>query len=70
MATVPASVDVTGTSRRSVDDAIRDGLARAGLPSRTPYRLTNVRARVLDGDVEQFEVALSCDRVSLSGDRT
>jgi flavin-binding protein dodecin len=50
---------VIGSSRRSVEDAIRDGLARVGPCAPTEYRVTEVRARVLDGIVEHFQVALS-----------
>ena len=52
--------EIVGTSSEGVDDAIRNGVARAGQTLRHLdwFEVTQVRGQVRDGGVEHFQVGL------------
>ncbi|KIF77967.1 dodecin family protein [Streptomyces sp. 150FB] len=52
--------EIVGTSHVGVDDAIRNGVARAGetLRGLDWFEVTEVRGHIEDGDIEHFQVGL------------
>lgn len=52
--------EVVGTSPEGIDDAIRNGVARAGRTLRHLdwFEVTQVRGQVVDNAVEHFQVSL------------
>ena len=52
--------EIVGTSTTGVDDAIRNGIRRAGQTLRHLdwFEVTEVRGQVVDGEVEHFQVGL------------
>jgi dodecin len=52
--------EIVGTSTEGVDDAIRNGIARAAQTVRHLdwFEITQVRGQVVDGAVEHFQVGM------------
>ena len=52
--------EIVGTSPSSVDDAIRNGLARAALTLRNLdwFEATEIRGNIVDGEVGHFQVTM------------
>jgi dodecin len=52
--------EIVGTSPDGIDDAIRNGLRRAGQTLRHLdwFEVTEVRGQVVDGQVEHFQVGM------------
>jgi flavin-binding protein dodecin len=52
--------EIVGTSTEGVDDAIRNGIARAAQTLRHLdwFEITQVRGQVVDGSVEHFQVGM------------
>lgn len=52
--------EVVGTSRDSIQHAVRNGVARASETVRLLewFEVTNVRGSILDGDVGHFQVTM------------
>jgi len=52
--------EIVGTSPDSIDQAVRNGLARASSTLRHLdwFEITQVRGQVKDGDVEHFQVGM------------
>ncbi|GAA2453015.1 dodecin family protein [Actinomadura vinacea] len=52
--------EIVGTSPDSVDDAVRNGLRRAGQTLRHLdwFEVTEVRGQVVDGEVAHYQVGL------------
>ena len=52
--------EIVGTSPDSIDEAVRNGLARASSTLRHLdwFEITQVRGQVKDGDVEHFQVGM------------
>ena len=52
--------EIVGTSETGVDDAIRNGIARAAQTLRHLdwFEVTQVRGQIKDGDVEHFQVGM------------
>jgi dodecin len=52
--------EIVGTSKEGVDDAIRNGIARAAQTVRHLdwFEITQVRGQVVDGAVEHFQVGM------------
>ena len=53
-------IEIVGTSGESVDDAIRTAVTRAGetLRGLEWFEVKEVRGRIADGEVDQFQVTL------------
>jgi flavin-binding protein dodecin len=53
-------VEIVGTSPEGVDQAIRNGLARAHRTLRNLdwFEVAEVRGHIVDGDIEHFQVRL------------
>lgn len=52
--------DIVGSSAEGIDDAIRTAIARAGetLHGLDWFEMTEVRGRIENGRIEEFQVAL------------
>jgi len=52
--------EIVGTSSSGVDDAIRNGLARAAQTVRHLdwFEVTEVRGHIVDGEVDHFQVTM------------
>ncbi|MFE4369383.1 dodecin [Streptomyces sp. NPDC056835] len=52
--------EIVGTSHEGVDDAIRNGIARASQTLRGLdwFEMTEVRGHIVDGDIEHYQVGL------------
>jgi flavin-binding protein dodecin len=52
--------EIVGTSPDSIDQAVRNGLARAAATLRNIdwFEVTEVRGQVMNGDVEHFQVGM------------
>ena len=52
--------EIVGTSSEGVDDAIRNGLARAAQTLRHLdwFEVTEVRGHIVDGQVDHFQVTI------------
>ncbi|MER8069838.1 dodecin [Streptomyces sp. NPDC094034] len=52
--------EIVGTSHEGIDDAIRNGIARASQTLRGLdwFEMTEVRGRIVDGDIEHYQVGL------------
>lgn len=52
--------EIVGTSTESVDDAVRNGVARAAQTLRNLdwFEVTQVRGHIADGRVEHFQVGM------------
>jgi flavin-binding protein dodecin len=52
--------EIVGTSSESVDDAIRNGVSRAGQTLRHLdwFEVTEIRGQIVDGAVEHFQVGM------------
>ena len=52
--------EIVGTSTESVDDAIRNGVRRAGQTLRHLdwFEVTEIRGHIVDGEVDHFQVDL------------
>ncbi|GAA1189628.1 dodecin family protein [Streptomyces hebeiensis] len=52
--------EIVGTSHVGVDDAIRNGIARAAetLRGLDWFEMTEVRGNIVDGDIEHYQVGL------------
>jgi dodecin len=52
--------EIVGTSKEGLDDAIRNGIARAAQTVRHLdwFEVTEVRGQVVDGAVEHFQVGM------------
>ncbi|MFF5563289.1 dodecin [Streptomyces sp. NPDC012623] len=52
--------EIVGTSHEGVDDAIRNGVARAARTLRGLdwFQVTEVRGQIVDGDIEHYQVGL------------
>jgi flavin-binding protein dodecin len=52
--------EIVGTSAESVDEAIRNGVRRAGQTLRHLdwFEVTEVRGNIVDGDVAHFQVGM------------
>ncbi len=52
--------EIVGTSTQGIDDAIRNGIARAGKSARHLdwFEVSGVRGYIKDGDVHHFQVSM------------
>jgi flavin-binding protein dodecin len=52
--------EIVGTSRESVQDAIRNGVKRAGETIRHLdwFEVTEIRGHIADGEVQHFQVGM------------
>ncbi|MEU5687611.1 dodecin [Streptomyces venezuelae] len=52
--------EIVGTSHEGVDQAIRNGIARASqtLRSLDWFEVTQVRGHILDGEIQHYQVGL------------
>ncbi|MCL7378155.1 MULTISPECIES: dodecin [unclassified Streptomyces] len=52
--------EIVGTSHEGIDDAIRNGIARASQTLRGLdwFEMTEVRGHIVDGDIEHYQVGL------------
>ncbi|AXG81530.1 MULTISPECIES: dodecin [Streptomyces] len=52
--------EIVGTSHEGVDDAIRNGVARAARTLRGLdwFQVTEVRGHIVDGDIEHYQVGM------------
>ncbi|MFE2034757.1 dodecin [Streptomyces scopuliridis] len=52
--------EIVGSSHEGVDDAIRNGIARAAQTLRGLdwFEMTEVRGHIVDGDIEHYQVGL------------
>lgn len=52
--------EVVGTSHEGIDDAIRNGIARASQTLRGLdwFEMTEVRGHIVDGDIRHYQVGL------------
>ena len=52
--------EVVGTSKQSIDEAIRNGVTRAAstLHELDWFEVTQVRGQIVDGSVEHFQVSM------------
>ena len=52
--------EIVGTSPDSVDQAVRNGIARAASTLRNLdwFEVTEIRGQVLDGSIEHFQVGM------------
>ena len=52
--------EIVGTSAEGIDDAIRNGIARASQTLRHLdwFEVTQVRGQIVDGEVEHFQVGM------------
>jgi flavin-binding protein dodecin len=52
--------EIVGTSQVGVDDAIRNGIKRAGQTLRHLdwFEVTEVRGQIVDGEVQHFQVGM------------
>ena len=52
--------EIVGTSTSGVDDAIRNGIARANETNRHLdwFEVTEVRGHIVDGEVDHFQVTI------------
>lgn len=52
--------EIVGTSQVGVDDAIRNGIKRAGETLRHLdwFEVTEVRGQIVDGEVQHFQVGM------------
>ena len=52
--------EIVGTSHEGVDDAVRNGIARASQTVRNLdwFEVTQVRGQIVDGQVEHWQVGL------------
>jgi flavin-binding protein dodecin len=52
--------EIVGTSPEGIDDAIRNGVRRAGQTLRHLdwFEVTEVRGQIVDGDVQHFQVGM------------
>ncbi|MEU0277602.1 dodecin [Streptomyces sp. NPDC088147] len=52
--------EIVGTSHEGIDDAIRNGVARASQTLRGLdwFEMTEVRGHIVDGDIEHYQVGL------------
>lgn len=52
--------EIVGTSTTGMDDAIRNGIARAAstLPNLDWFEVTQVRGHLEDGEIQHFQVGL------------
>ncbi len=58
MAGVTRTTHIVGSSTRSLEEAIRDGMARAASWGAAWARITKISARTADGECEVFRVGL------------
>ncbi|MFE2492918.1 dodecin [Streptomyces scopuliridis] len=52
--------EIVGSSHEGIDDAIRNGIARAAQTLRGLdwFEMTEVRGHIVDGDIEHYQVGL------------
>ncbi|MFJ9029628.1 dodecin [Streptomyces sp. NPDC102274] len=52
--------EIVGSSHEGIDDAIRNGIARASQTLRGLdwFEMTEVRGHIVDGDIEHYQVGL------------
>ncbi len=52
--------EVVGTSEASIQDAVRNGVSRAGQTLRNLdwFEVTEIRGHLVDGQIEHFQVGL------------
>ena len=52
--------EIVGTSHESIDDAVRNGLRRAGQTLRHLdwFEVTQIRGQIVDGEVAHYQVGL------------